>query len=504
MDVVEYFLLPVPDMSIAVVPATPSGSKSFVIVCEQTKSLVSRLLGATDVALVGTLSPVAPVTLPDDAKSAAGIPHAASFFAYAYPLQQLTEAFDSLMKTVFSSVTHNHDDERLMFMLLGGFCYFDGQGTYLQCNALSLKPSKIRLWLEGPFPASEGAIQALRARDRIQPVRTKALRRGGVEEFGWVHPRERPGKAALCAHAVSWEHGALVFGTDNGPLFYCVRPTASSSDSMPIRADGGHAVTAALRTMHSSYEIAAKESLFLKQDLAAEKVSALERWLRAYGGVVSAYYGIGILAYGYLEGFGLLDTCYFLTTTATTVGYGDFCPSTVAGRLLTALYAPLGTIAVMSAIVPAMDTALEHLDLVTTWLVIAMHQVWTWLTTLASHLGLATVRVPAKAAKLLGQHGRYVQARRLTSAGGDAMLQRAMTVNSLHHHQFCVELRAIGRAEAFVASEPLAYLHALLAPLSLMLIGVATAVFISGRSLTDAIYFSAITMTTVGCALTGS
>lgn len=61
----------------------------------------------------------------------------------------------------------------------------------------------------------------------------------------------------------------------------------------------------------------------------------------------------------------MLDTCYFLTTTATTVGYGDFCPATQTGRLFTAVYAPLGTIAVMSGLVPAMDWALEQLDLVT-------------------------------------------------------------------------------------------------------------------------------------------
>ena len=42
------------------------------------------------------------------------------------------------------------------------------------------------------------------------------------------------------------------------------------------------------------------------------------------------------------------------------------------------------------------------------------------------------------------------------------------------------------------------YVHALLAPFVLLLLGVASAVLISGRHPIDAIYYSMITMTTVG------
>lgn len=261
MDIVQYFLLPVHDLSIAVEEsATPRASQRFEILGEHSTNLVTRLLGRS-VSLSGSMSPIARVTLPTEAKRAAGIPAAAEFFAFAYPLQDLTEAFDSLMKSVFSSITHGHDDDMLFFMLLGGFCYFDADRKFLHANALSLKPSALSLWLEGPWPATAGSVDALRSRDRLQCVRTKALRRGGVEKFAWVHPNERPNDKPLCAQsAVEWEHGALLFEMEEGlgSLFYRVRVAGASSVTPPIRADGGAEVSAALRTLNNSYNVAAE------------------------------------------------------------------------------------------------------------------------------------------------------------------------------------------------------------------------------------------------------
>ena len=45
------------------------------------------------------------------------------------------------------------------------------------------------------------------------------------------------------------------------------------------------------------------------------------------------------MAYSYLEDWSPLDTAYFLTVEATTVGYGDFCPETVLGKLFTTMCA---------------------------------------------------------------------------------------------------------------------------------------------------------------------
>jgi voltage-gated potassium channel len=46
--------------------------------------------------------------------------------------------------------------------------------------------------------------------------------------------------------------------------------------------------------------------------------------------------------YYHLEGWGPIDTVYFLTVTATTIGYGDLCPQTSVGRAFTTVYMVVG------------------------------------------------------------------------------------------------------------------------------------------------------------------
>lgn len=50
----------------------------------------------------------------------------------------------------------------------------------------------------------------------------------------------------------------------------------------------------------------------------------------------------GSIFYHYIEGWSLLDSFYFATITLATVGYGDFVPTTDAGRLFTILYVMFG------------------------------------------------------------------------------------------------------------------------------------------------------------------
>lgn len=51
---------------------------------------------------------------------------------------------------------------------------------------------------------------------------------------------------------------------------------------------------------------------------------------------------IGPVFYHLQEGFGWVDSIYFSVITLTTVGYGDFSPQTVAGKLFTVLYLIIG------------------------------------------------------------------------------------------------------------------------------------------------------------------
>ena len=59
-----------------------------------------------------------------------------------------------------------------------------------------------------------------------------------------------------------------------------------------------------------------------------------------------------VYRYARLEGWSPLESIYFLTATATTVGYGDYAPTYDASRLVTVVYAPLGTLVVMSGLMP--------------------------------------------------------------------------------------------------------------------------------------------------------
>lgn len=58
---------------------------------------------------------------------------------------------------------------------------------------------------------------------------------------------------------------------------------------------------------------------------------------------LAAYYGLGVVVYYALEHWNIEDSIYFLTQAAFTVGFGDTVPHSMASRLFTAVYAPLGT-----------------------------------------------------------------------------------------------------------------------------------------------------------------
>jgi hypothetical protein len=76
----------------------------------------------------------------------------------------------------------------------------------------------------------------------------------------------------------------------------------------------------------------------------------------------SLYFIVGAVVYGQLEGWGALDSCYFLMYTCTTVGYGELTPVTGAGRLFTAVYALLGMTLVFSALAPLVEALQELID----------------------------------------------------------------------------------------------------------------------------------------------
>jgi hypothetical protein len=56
---------------------------------------------------------------------------------------------------------------------------------------------------------------------------------------------------------------------------------------------------------------------------------------------------IGAMLFHWLEGWGWLDSFYFVVITLTTIGYGDFSPTTPATKLITIFYGINGVIVLL-------------------------------------------------------------------------------------------------------------------------------------------------------------
>jgi hypothetical protein len=73
-------------------------------------------------------------------------------------------------------------------------------------------------------------------------------------------------------------------------------------------------------------------------------------------GVLVAFMGLGIVigigtaVYAALESLKTVDALYFTVVTATTVGFGDYYPQTMAGKIFTLFYVPFSVVTVAGAI----------------------------------------------------------------------------------------------------------------------------------------------------------
>ena len=56
----------------------------------------------------------------------------------------------------------------------------------------------------------------------------------------------------------------------------------------------------------------------------------------------SVIIAVGTVFYHYIEGWSWIDAAYFSVITLTTIGYGDFSPTTDLGKLFTIGYIVVG------------------------------------------------------------------------------------------------------------------------------------------------------------------
>ena len=139
----------------------------------------------------GNLSPLSPVTVSKDARRAAAIPDNATTFAFAYPggyawaqaaSMPSPESYVALDRKL---ETLNLADEVWAYLLLvGGFLFFDDEGTLIQANALTLVPSDHMMKFDGPHAPNRDALQTLREAGRMKAVTLDALESMNFKSFG--------------------------------------------------------------------------------------------------------------------------------------------------------------------------------------------------------------------------------------------------------------------------------------------------------------------------------
>lgn len=358
--------------------AEDSGSEPFPFEITGPPEVVAFLKRNTDEGkgLGGYLSPPNPVTINGRAeRKKAGIPLECSHYCFCYPLECLTGLYDKLV------TAEGRCDPWLFFLLLGGYAYFDVTRKLLRTNSFVLTPAKASLMAIGPLSPNADAIDELRKLGRLKPVTLGPLSDVGFTQFAWANPQERPGGLALLPNGADPPgSGAFVYETDdrvmmlyaliakdqdqsklNAVVAAMARERASKS-AVSDRSAAAHARF--LESMGSIAKAAASTvdaARKLQGDLAVWRRGPVESWVRSHGISLTVYYVGGVGAYYAFEGWGPLDSIYYLTATATTNG-DELQPQTAYGKLFSSFYILLGITIVFSGLSPLALFGIERIQ----------------------------------------------------------------------------------------------------------------------------------------------
>ena len=176
----------------------------------------------------GSLSPITPITVPQEARDSLGIPDNAISFAYAYPLpvedadtvgdliDLATQGASKPQEGAGSASETYRVEAWLNFVLVGGYCYFDSERRFLHANALTprldVEDAVGRVNLQGPLPCAGASGEALQAAGRLRPVTLPSLTSIGFTAFAWINPNEEaPGGIRLLPSSVSLANGGFLY-----------------------------------------------------------------------------------------------------------------------------------------------------------------------------------------------------------------------------------------------------------------------------------------------------
>lgn len=184
LEQMDLFILPDVDLELAVSysrDAARKGHAGRFVITGPVDSLVRirKMVGRSG-EISGVISPKNSVTLPEDVRRSAGIPLAATHFAFISPLADLKGRLEAVNLA---------QDPWAFACLLGGFAYFDGD-SLLAINAISIIPSTAVLHLAGPYRPRPRAGLAMESFGRVAPVTIDGLLEAGFMRFGWSARRK--------------------------------------------------------------------------------------------------------------------------------------------------------------------------------------------------------------------------------------------------------------------------------------------------------------------------
>ena len=378
-------------------------------VLEQIRLLQSRI--ETDLTLDrGPISPLHRVTLPPDSRELAGIPRDADFFVYLFALSDdaSTEAQMGMDVKWYARNPWAH------VLILGGFAYFDANQRLLAVNALSPAPSTSGLVLRGAPPVSPGALAALRQDGRMVDVTVPNMRAAGFTAMTFLEPAEKPGGHAINASVANEDGGfALCYNETDAAgvlmeraVFYSVMPAtrelfeaaekdmlahalkqgtgagegtegsslaessrgSSLGESSRLLSDGMQQMTATAKSAEAVVEAAGEITKFPRPTAVEDEgINWRSVFLKTL--IVQAYVFLGVLFYVLVEehangeDWTVVEAYYFVLVTISTVGYGDYSPSSDGSRWFTVIYALIGismTFSLLGSVVDELMLGLQR------------------------------------------------------------------------------------------------------------------------------------------------